>query len=73
MMNPMTVAFLYKQFAQSTFRYYLDNLYITDKMLNDFDISQNILIKKKIGISKFSKTKALNAAINLESIKQIYY
>ena len=45
MMKPETVSFLYKQFAQSIFRYHLDNIYISEKRLNEFDIRQNILIK----------------------------
>ena len=46
MMNHMTIACLNKQFAQSTFRNCLDNLYLTDKKLNEFDKRQNILVNR---------------------------
>ena len=73
LMNPETIAFLYKQFSQSIFRYHLDNIFINEKSLKEFDIRQNILIKRFIGLSKFTKTKPLNKALKLESIRQIYY
>ena len=55
-LSPRTIAFLYKQ---SMFRYGLDNLYINNKQLDSFNIRQNILIKRAIGISKFCKTTPL--------------
>lgn len=72
-MNPMLVSFLYKQFCQSIFRSHLDNLYISNKKLDELEIRQNIMIKSFIGVSKFSRTRPLNDSIKLESIKQIYF
>ena len=65
MMRPETVSFLFKQFSQSIFRYHLDNIFISDKQLSEFDIRQNILVKRIIGLNKFTKTKPLNKALKL--------
>ncbi|RMZ99599.1 hypothetical protein BpHYR1_024759 [Brachionus plicatilis] len=50
LMKPETIAFLCKQFSQSIFRYHLDNIFINEKSLKEFDIRQNILIKRFIGL-----------------------
>ena len=49
-MNPNLVGFLYKQYCQSIFRHILDNIYIPSSLLKEFDIRQNILIKRMIGL-----------------------
>ncbi len=59
-LNPKTIAFIYKQFAQSIFRHGLDMLEITCTQLNMLEIRQNKLIKNAIGIGKFCKTTPLN-------------
>ena len=46
MSSPDLVAFLYKQFCQSIFRYHLDIVIIGEKKLGEFDIRQNFLLKK---------------------------
>ncbi|RNA20732.1 hypothetical protein BpHYR1_027271 [Brachionus plicatilis] len=51
LMKPETIAFIYKQFSQSIFRYHLDNIFINEKSLKEFDIRQNILIKRFIGLT----------------------
>ena len=71
-LTPRTIAFLYKQFCQSIFRYGLDNLYVNNKQIDSFNIRQNILIKRAIGISKFCKTTPLFQVLKIESMEQLY-
>ena len=47
-------------------------LNISNTQINSLNIRQNILIKRSIGISKFSKTKPLFQCLKIESIQQIY-
>ena len=71
-LNPRTISFIYKQFCQSIFKNGLDMLNISNTQINSLNIRQNILIKRSIGISKFSKTKPLFQCLKIESIQQIY-
>ena len=71
-MNPNLVGFLYKQYCQSIFRHVLDNISIPNSILKEFDTRQNILIKRMIGLKKFTHISALNEAVKIESISQIY-
>ena len=72
-LNPKTIAFLYKQFCQSIFRYGLDNLFVNNNQLLNFNTRQNILIKRALGLSKFCKTTPLFQVLKVESMKQLYY
>lgn len=72
-MKPSTTIFLYKQFCQSIFRYHLDVVLINVSKLKELDTRQNILIKRAIGINKYSLNKPLNEALRLESVSQIYF
>ena len=71
-MNPDLIGFLFKQFAQSIFRYPLDNLYIGESKLDELDVRQNLLIKRAIGIKKLRGSSPLNKVIKIDSIKQLY-
>ncbi|RNA23986.1 RNA-directed DNA polymerase from mobile element jockey [Brachionus plicatilis] len=73
MMNPYLVSFLYKTYCQSIFRYVLDSVLICESKLDELNTRQNILIKQTIGVFKYSKMKALNSAISLDSVKKLYY
>lgn len=73
LMKPSTTVFLYKQFCQSIFRYHLDVVLINVSKLKELDTRQNILIKRTIGINKYSLCKSLNEAVRLESISKIYF
>ena len=48
LVSPQTVAFVFKQYCQSTFRYCLDNLKITCKKIDEIDTRQNTLLKNAI-------------------------
>jgi hypothetical protein len=72
-LNPETIAFLYKQFCQSIFRYGLDNLFVNNNHLLNFNTRQNMLIKRALGLSKFCKTTPLFQVLKVESMKQLYY
>ena len=71
-LNPKSIAFLYKQFSQSLFKFGFENLYLSNSELNNFNIRQNIIIKRAIGISRYCKTKPLFHCLKIESVQQIY-
>lgn len=71
-MSPYLVSFLYKTFCQSIFRYVLEGVLISVTKLDELNTRQNLLIKQTIGVNKYSKMKALNEAINLDSITKLY-
>ncbi|CAF1095476.1 unnamed protein product [Brachionus calyciflorus] len=59
MMSPNLVSFLYKTYCQSIFQYVLDNIYMSETKLKEFDTRQNLLIKQVICLNKYSKMKEL--------------
>jgi hypothetical protein len=69
---PQTVAFVFKQYCQSSFRYCLDNVKIPYKKINELDVRQNTLLKNAIGLSKFVRTTPLFRCLRVETIKQLY-
>jgi hypothetical protein len=69
---PELVGYLYKQFCQSAFRYHLDLLYISESKIKEFEIRQNLMLKRAIGIRKFGRFSPVLEAIKVESIEQIY-
>lgn len=71
-LNPKTIAFIYKQYCQSIFKYGLEFGHLTKKALEDFNIRQNILIKRSIGLNKYSRTTPLFKCLKIESIQQLY-
>ena len=71
-LNPKIIAFVYKQFCQSIFKYGLENLNINTNQLKNFNTRQNILVKRAIGISKYCKTKPIFQVLKIESMMQLY-
>ncbi|RNA29534.1 hypothetical protein BpHYR1_050029 [Brachionus plicatilis] len=65
--NPSLIVFLFKQYCQSIFRHVMDNIRIPCSMLKEFDSRQSMIIKRMIGLKKFTHTTPLNEALNLES------
>ncbi|CAF0727404.1 unnamed protein product [Brachionus calyciflorus] len=45
MLNPFLVSFLFKTYCQSIFKYVLDNVFISESKLKEFEIRQNLLVK----------------------------
>jgi hypothetical protein len=72
-LNPMMIAFIYKQFCQSIIKYGLELIEISKNLINMCNVRQNILIKTAIGLSKFTKTKPLFSALKVESMEQLYH
>ena len=72
-LNPKTIGFIFKQFCQSLFRYGLEFYHLSAKMIDSYNIRQNILIKRSIGLSKYVKTKPLFKCLKVDSIEQIYF
>ncbi|CAF0857609.1 unnamed protein product [Brachionus calyciflorus] len=72
MMSPNLVSFLFKTYCQSIFRHVLDNVFISETKLKEFDKRQNLLIKQVIGLKKYSKMKELRNAIDLDSVRALY-
>jgi hypothetical protein len=71
-LNPMTIAFIYKQYCQSIFRYGLEFVHLTKTKIEGFNVRQNILIKRSIGLSKYLRTTPLFNCLKIESIQEIY-
>ena len=46
---------------------------MSKNQLNEYNVRQNILIKRSIGLSKYVKTKPLFNCLRIESIQQLYY
>ena len=64
---------MYKQYCQSIFKYGLELLHIPAADLLRFNIRQNILIKRAIGIKKYTKSSPLLTCLKIESIKELYH
>ena len=72
-LGPYTIAYIYKQYCQSIFKYGLELIEMSKNLLNEYNVRQNILIKRSIGLSKYVKTKPLFNCLHIESIQQLYY
>ena len=71
--NPKLISFLFKQYCQSSFRHILDNIFITNSLLNELQTRQNLLIKRIIGLKLYTHVTPLNEALRIESLGQIYF
>ena len=71
-LNPLAIAFIFKQFCQSIIKYSLDNLYLSNKFLNLLNVRQNILIKNILGIKYFARAQPLLNELKIEQVKQLY-
>lgn len=54
------------------FRYGLEFYYLEKKIIDSFNIRQNILIKRSICLNNYVRTKPLFKCPKIESIEQIY-
>ncbi|RNA17767.1 RNA-directed DNA polymerase from mobile element jockey-like, partial [Brachionus plicatilis] len=61
--NPYLIGFLFKQLCQSIFRHVLDNILIPNSMLSELDTRQSLLLKKIIGLKKFTRVSPLYDAL----------
>ena len=50
----------------------METVHLSKKDVNEFNVRQNLLIKRTIGVSKFAKTKPLFQVLRIESIPQLY-
>ncbi|CAF0931715.1 unnamed protein product [Brachionus calyciflorus] len=51
----------------------VERRFLYKHILKELDTRQNILIKRMIGLKKFTHITPLNEALKLESVSQIYY
>ena len=72
MLSPNNVAYIYKQYCQSQFKYGLEVLHIDKTCLKEIETRQNILVKNSIGLGKYCLTTPLFDSLKIESIKQLY-
>jgi len=72
-LSPYTIAYVYKQYCQSIFKYGLELIEMSKRTLKELDTRQSILIKRSVGLSKYAKTKPLINCLRVESIQQLYY
>jgi hypothetical protein len=66
------IGFIYKQYCQSIFRYGLEFIHLTKTKLEDYNVRQNILVKRSIGLSKYVRTTRLLHCLKIESIQDLY-
>ena len=71
-MHPYVVAFFYKQYCQSIFRYSLENLHLNTTQLKHFENRQNNLLRGAIGLSKYCLMTPLLQCVNVDSMQQLY-
>ena len=71
-LNPIAMAFMYRQFCHSILKYGLENLSLSNPRLKAFNIRQNILQKNILVINRCSRTKPLFQVIKIESIELLY-
>lgn len=68
-----TISFIYKQYCQSIFKYGLELIHIPATDLLRFNIRQNTLIKRAIGINKYTKSNPILTCLKIETIKELYH
>jgi len=71
-LSPASIAYCYKQYCQSQFKYGLETLQISSSKLNELEIRQNILVKSAIGLGKFARTKPLFQNLKINTLNQLY-
>ena len=71
--EPTCLGFIYKQYCQSIINYGLEVVSISKTVLKQLDIRQGILIKMSLGLSKFSRTRPLLDALNINPVSELYY
>ena len=72
-LDPNTIAFIFKQFCQSTLNFGLEFCFIKNSILKCLNTRQNILIKNVLGIKYFARIKPLLNELKIETIEQLYY
>jgi hypothetical protein len=72
MLNPNSVAYIYKQYCQSQCKYGLETLHISVGKQKEIEVRQNILVKNAIGVGKYARTTPLFQSLRIESFAQIY-
>ena len=72
-LEPKILARLYSIYCQPIFNYGIELCHIKKSKLKNYDKSQACIIKRNIGLSKFTKNTALLEALKVRSISKIYY
>ena len=71
--GPRVIGYTYQTYCQSLLRYPLDNILINKQQITELNTRQNLIIKNLIGLQKYTKTKSLMKALEIEHIELIYY
>ena len=72
-LNPRAMAFIYIQFCQSIIRYGNEVINLSNSIFRLLNIKQNILIKKCLSVSIYSRTKPIVIILKIEQISQVYF
>ncbi|RNA24421.1 hypothetical protein BpHYR1_031464, partial [Brachionus plicatilis] len=72
-LEPKILARLYGIYCQPIFNYGIEICHIKKSKLKIYDKSQACIIKRNIGLSKFTKNTAFLEALKVKSISRIYY
>ena len=71
--NPQCLGFIYKAYCQSIMIYGLELVYMGKSLRKELDIRQGIVVKSSLGLSKFSRTRPLLSALNLDCVSKLYF
>jgi hypothetical protein len=71
-LSPKTIAYVYKQYCQSIFKFGLELIFISNKNLEMLNVRQNLLVKRTLGLTKYARTSPLFKVLQIESIKALY-
>ena len=71
-LHPYAIAFIFKQFCQSIFKFGLEFVYLRKTFLNSLNIRQNLLLKNILGIRHKARFKPLLNELCVEQINLVY-
>ena len=67
-LRPKTIALFYKSMCQSILQYGIDIMPICKTKLNEINVRQSTLLKKAIGVNKFSKSTTILDYMQIEDL-----
>ena len=72
-LSPKTIAFIYKQYCQSIFKFGIETLTVSKPQLNRLNVRQNVLIKNILNVKHRTRYKVLINVLGIDQIDHIYY
>ena len=70
--HPLLSVDIYKKFCQSLFYYGLEVSYLNKTQLQSLNTRQNVLLRRLLGLSKFSSISPIYDALNVMKIEHVY-